>query len=169
MIPNGQPAPDFTLPDVHGQPQSLGDLRGKVVIVNFWSAECPHSTRADHELKKWLAEWGEAVVMLAIASNANEKPAQIEQAARKRHVSNLLLDPDQRTADLYAAKTTPHLFVIDTIGILRYQGALDDVSFRKREPSQFYLRDAVKAVLDGRQPAPDRTPAYGCSIVRYKP
>ncbi len=94
--------------------------------------------------------------------------AQIEQAALERNLSPLL-DPDHRVADLYSARTTPHLFVIDPDGNLRYQGALDDVTFRKREPSRHYLREAVTAVLAGRQPDPDLTPAYGCIIVRYKP
>ncbi len=167
LIPNNQPAPDFTLMDMHGQPHTLSALAGKVVILNFWSAECPHSARVDHELTKCLGAWGDSVVMLAIASNANETPEQIEQAALERRLAPLL-DPDHRTADRYSAITTPHLFVIDPDGILRYQGALDDVTFRKREPSQHYLRDAVDAILAGRQPNPDQTPAYGCSIVRYK-
>lgn len=41
LIPNNQPAPDFTLMDMHGQPHTLSALAGKVVILNFWSAECP--------------------------------------------------------------------------------------------------------------------------------
>jgi peroxiredoxin len=169
LIPNDQPAPDFTLADIHGRPHTLSNLTGKVVILNFWSAECPHSARADRELTKCLVAWGDDVVLLAIASNASETPAQIDQVAAERHLTTVLLDPDHRTADLYAAQTTPHLFVIDPVGILRYQGALDDVTFRKREPSQNYLCDAVAAVLAGRQPTPDLTPAYGCIIVRYKP
>ena len=55
LIPNDQPAPDFTLADIDGLPHTLSNLTGKVVILNFWSAECPHSARADRELTKCLA------------------------------------------------------------------------------------------------------------------
>jgi hypothetical protein len=69
-------------------------------------------------------------------------------------------------ADLYQALTTPHVFVIDRDGILRYAGAVDDVSFRQRRPTRFYLDEAVEALLDGQLPAVAETPAYGCTIVR---
>jgi hypothetical protein len=68
---------------------------------------------------------------------------------------------------MYVALTTPHLFVIDEGGILRYQGALDDVTFRRRTPTQEYLYQAVKSVLSGARPQQAVTPAYGCSIVRF--
>ena len=43
----GDLAPDFTLPDLDGAPHALSNYRGQVVIVNFWSAECPWAERAD--------------------------------------------------------------------------------------------------------------------------
>jgi hypothetical protein len=67
----------------------------------------------------------------------------------------------------HGAQTTPHLFLIDPGGFLRYQGAFDDVTFRQRTPTQAYLYQAVEALLAGRLPDPAETPAYGCAIVRY--
>jgi hypothetical protein len=43
---------------------------------------------------------------------------------------------------------------------------VDDVTFRRREASQFYLRDAVESLLKGKVPELGETPAYGCAIVR---
>jgi hypothetical protein len=57
--------------------------------------------------------------------------------------------------------------VIDQAGLLRYQGAVDDVTFRQRTPTRYYLREAVEALLAGRQPQPQETPPYGCTVVRY--
>ena len=69
----GDLVPDFTLPDLDGTSHTLSDYRGRVVIVNFWSAECPWSERADNQFKQWLTgRWGERVVLLTVASNANE-------------------------------------------------------------------------------------------------
>ncbi len=169
MIPNNQPAPDFTLPDLHGRLHSLGDYRGKVVILNFWSAECPHVARVDAELLPLVKAWGEALALLSIAANANERPELIAQVAAQRGLPLVLLDADHKVADLYAAQTTPHLFVVDGQGLLRYQGAFDDVTFRQRTPRQPFLRQALEAVLAGRQPDPSQTPPYGCAIVRYAP
>ena len=67
-----QPAPDFELPDLQGKLHKLSDYRGQIVIVNFWSAECPHSERTDRSTMACLVKWGEEVVMLSIAANRNE-------------------------------------------------------------------------------------------------
>ena len=52
------------------------------MIVNFWSAECPHAERFDTNITTWLAQWGDDVSLIAIASNANETDAQINGAFR---------------------------------------------------------------------------------------
>ena len=66
------PAPDFELPDLQGKLHKLSDYRGRIVIVNFWSAECPHSERTDRSTMACLVQWGEEVVMLSIAANRSE-------------------------------------------------------------------------------------------------
>lgn len=166
QILTGQPAPGFFLPDIHGLIRSLLDFRGNVVVLNFWSAECPWARRADESLLRLGQAWGERVTLLAIASNVNESPELIRKTGLERGLPVLLIDRDSRIADLFGAETTPHLFVIDPSGIVRYQGAFDDVTFRQREPRKEYLRVAVEAVLLGHRPDPERTPAYGCAIVR---
>ncbi len=88
------------------------------------------------------------------------------EAARIRRLPLVLVDREDVVADLYEAQTTPHVFVIDRDGILRYRGAVDDVTFRLRKPTRFFLDEAVEALLDGRLPALAETPAYGCTIVR---
>ena len=168
-IRNDLPAPDFTLPDLNGDPHSLKDLRGRIVILNFWSAECPWSSRADQESMKFLQKWGDLVTYLPIASNVNENMEMITTEAHERGLSILLHDVNQQVADLYGAITTPHLFVIDAQGILRYQGAYDDVTFRQRTPTQNYLQMTVETLLQGELPNPSQTPSYGCIIVRNLP
>jgi len=104
--------------------------------------------------------------MLLIAANRSE-PAQVaEEAANARRLPTILLDPEHVVADLYEAVTTPHAFVVDREGILRYRGAVDDVTFRQRKATRFHLEEAVEALLDGRLPEIQETPPYGCAIVR---
>ena len=161
-----EPAPDFELPDLQGGCHKLSDFRGKIIIVNFWSAECPHSERTDRYLLTLLENWGSEVVMLSIASNRNESAQMLAEAAESRRIPKLLIDSENIVADLYEAVTTPHAFLIDREGILRYRGAVDNITFRRRQATLFFLRDAVECLLHGRLPQLSETPAYGCTIVR---
>jgi peroxiredoxin len=169
LIPTGQPAPLFQLADLNGVLHRLEEYRGKVIVINFWSAECPHADRADQELLAYLKRWGESVRLLVVASNVNETSDLVRSVAAERGLPVPLLDSEAAVADLYRAVTTPHLFVVDPQGILRYQGAIDDVTFRQRKPTCFYLKEAVEAVLAGRIPDPAETSPYGCTIVRFLP
>ncbi len=162
----GQPAPDFSLPDLSGQPHRLSDCRGRIVLVNFWSAECPWAERADQELLSYLGGHQSRLVLLTIAANANEPDELCAAAARTRGLP-FVLRGGPEVQDAYEARTTPHVFLVDELGCLRYRGALDDVTFRKREPTRLYVREALEALLAGRSPDPADTPPYGCAIVRF--
>ena len=162
-----QPAPNFSLPDLQGNTRDLEDYRGQVIVIDFMSAECPWSARADKGLLAALQPLGEQVVFLPVASNANETPEQISEAAQERELPRVLLDREQIVARRYQAKTTPHIFIVDAQGRLRYRGAYDDVTFRKREPTRAYARAAVQALLAGKDPQPAQTQPYGCTIVLH--
>lgn len=159
-------APDFELPDLQGICHALGSYRSRIVIVNFWSAECPHSERTDHYLLELVAGWKGEVALLSVAANRSESRQMVEEAATTRRLPVVLIDAEQSVADLYQAVTTPHVFVIDRDGILRYRGAVDDITFRQRTATRFFLRDAVEALLRGELPDLSEAPAYGCAIVR---
>jgi len=172
-----QPVPDFSLPDLHGKVHRLSDYRGRIVIVNFWSCECPHSERTDkailsmfvqymHRAADAVQVWQDEVSMLSIASNRNETVEALQNAAESRSLPTVLLDADCAAADLFNAQTTPHVFVIDREGVLRYRGPVDNVTFRQRNPTRFFLDEAVESLLDGHLPAVAESPAYGCAIVR---
>ena len=159
-------APDFELPDLQGDLHKLSDYTRKIVVINFWSAECPHSERTDKYLLHLLEGWDGEVVILSVASNKNESSQMVAAIAKTRGIPEILLDAEHLVADLYGAITTPHVFVVDREGILRYRGAVDDITFRRREATRFYLRDAVEALLRGQLPPLSETPSYGCTIVR---
>ncbi len=141
-----EPAPDFRLADLNGDTVQLSDLRGRIVILNFWSSECPHSERTDRQIMSMFVQWQEDVVLLPVAANSIESTESLAAAARSRRLPTVLLDSGHHVADLYEAVTTPHVFVVDREGILRYAGAVDDTSFRQRRPSRFYLDEAVEAL-----------------------
>jgi len=159
------PVPDFELPALDGRLYRLGDGRGKIVIVNFWSCECPQSERTDKIILSALIQWRD-VVMLTVASNRNESVEAIKAAAETRQLPAILLDQNSQVADQLEAQTTPHVFVLDREGILRYRGAVDNLTFRRRLPTRFFLGEAVESLLRGELPALAESPAFGCAIVR---
>jgi hypothetical protein len=161
-----QPASDFSLPDQAGRIHRLSDYRGKIVVIDFWSAECPWSERADKNLIAISNRIPGQVVILPIASNVNESDEMINEAIRQRGIRFVLRDAACGLANLWQAQTTPHAFVVDQSGILRYCGAVDDVTFRKRTPARFYVEEALEALMNGRLPEVQETPSYGCTIVR---
>ena len=163
-----QPAPEFSLPDLLGNPHRLSDFRGRIVVINFWSAECSWVKRVDHALLPALRTWGEQLAWLTVAANANENSELLAATARERGLP-LVLRASAEVLDAYAVEITPHLFLVDGDGILRYSGAFDDVSFHRHTPTRFYLSEAVAALLSGRQPELVQTSPYGCAVLRQMP
>jgi peroxiredoxin len=166
LIKNGEPAPNFRLLDLQGELYDLESMRGWIVVMNFWSPECDWCARIDGELIAYLPEWKRNVKVWWIASNANEPQVIIKQVALERNLSTVLVDREQVVADRYGAQTTPHFFVVDAQGTLRYQGAWDDVTFRQRTATQLYVPQVIEALIQGETPEIIQSPPYGCTLVR---
>ncbi|NIS82539.1 MAG: redoxin domain-containing protein [Anaerolineales bacterium] len=163
----GKPAPDFALPDLDGKLHRLSEQRGVLVVLNFWSANCPWSQVGDEILAGMDLLKGENVRLWSIAANVDVPPEHIRVVAAERGIPLVLRDVDQSVIDQYEATTTPQVFLIDAEGVLRYKGAIDDSTFHQRIPTKQYLHDALSALIEGRHPDPEETPAYGCAVVRY--
>ena len=163
-------APDFNLPALVGSRVSIAGLRGFVVVVNFWSADCVWSRRADVMLVYRQLTWeAKGVRIVGVACNTNETESQIRYEVENRHLRYpVVIDYDARTADLYKAEVTPHFFVLDRQGLIRYIGALDDATDKARDARQLYLDRAVSALLADQLPDPASTPPFGCAIVRQR-
>jgi thiol-disulfide isomerase/thioredoxin len=177
----------IALKDLEGKTWTLGDFRtteekeGQVVVIDFWSIGCPVSIRYEERMKKLAAMCkGKDVVFLAIDSNhtevdadAEDPLARIKAYAKKAEINfPVLIDHGNRVADLFGAKTTPHVYVIDRAGKLQYMGAPDDDSSHKKEMAgeeiQTYAADAITAVLAGETPDPQTSTPQGCTIKRVK-
>ena len=174
---NGLPAPDFTATDAEGRTVKLSDFRGKTVVLEWTNSGCPF-VRAHYDSGTMQARQRAArelgVVWLSINSGAPGKQghvdgagAKAEIAANKAAPSHYLLDAGGSVGRLYAAKTTPHMFVIRPDGILAYQGAIDDKPTAIEADAKSatpWAMNAVEAVLAGKAPAPAITRPYGCSV-----
>jgi peroxiredoxin len=164
VIVPGEPAPDFGLTDLAGRRHRLSDQMGRVTVLHIWSALCPWTERTDAAVLEAATSHG--ADLWSIASNADEAQAVLMKESQSRHLPVVLLDPDQRVADLYGAVATPHVFVVDERGVVRYHGAVDDARFREPVPRRRFLAEALAAVRLGQDPEPGVTPTYGCAIVR---
>lgn len=162
----GQRAPDLTLPDLEGRLHILSDYLSRIVILNFWSATCPHSERVDRALLRLIPEWGERIAALWVACEPGESPDRLAAVARQRGLPIVLHDAEQVAVQRFGAQVTPHIFILDAAGILRYRGAFDDVSLGRREPERCYLKQAIEALLAGGLPDPAETTSFGCAITR---
>ena len=75
-----------------------------------------------------------------------------------------LQDADGKLGHLFGAKTTPHMFVIDTKGKLAYDGAIDDDPRESSEHPLNYVDGALQSLESGQSPDPSQTQSYGCSV-----
>ena len=136
-----QPAPSFSLPVLGCGRASLDDLRGHIAIINFWSAECPWSRRADLVLLYRHSAWTKAgVKIVGISSTNNEPENELLYETDVRHIKYpLAVDATREVALAFKAEITPHLFVLDAKGIVRYVGALDDATIHHRTPKTIWI------------------------------
>lgn len=165
-----QTAPDFELATLDGDTHQLRDYRGQVVVVDFWSAECPISRRYDAYFNEFVERFDdEDVVLLAVDSNAYDDDTIAEALTERDLHFPVLRDSGNAIADAYGAQTTPHAFVVDPDGVLRFRGHVDDRSWNQDEATTDYLSDVVEALLSGEEPPVTERPAYGCTINREVP
>lgn len=172
-----KPAPDFVATDSNGKTHTLGDLRGKTVVLEWTNHECPfvgkHYNSGNMQALQQAAA-AEGVVWLSVISSARGEQGHVEAKeantlteTRKAAPAAVLLDPDGTIGRAYGARTTPHMYVIDAKGRLVYKGAIDD------KPSwdpgdikgaQNHVRAALDALAQGKPVSPAATRAYGCSV-----
>jgi len=173
----GTAAPAFTLADTNGKSVQLAEYRGKYVVLEWTNPECPfvrkhYSSGNMQDLQK---EWGaREVVWLSINStNADNsefktppemaKWMQAQGAAQKA----TLIDGTSMTGRAYAARATPHMFVIDPTGKVLYNGAIDDRRTANPADAKIarnYVRAALSEAMAGKPVTVASTSPYGCSI-----
>jgi peroxiredoxin len=173
----GEPAPAFTAVDSNGKQISLADFRGKLVVLEWTNSDCPfvrkhYGAGNMQALQKEAAKNG--VVWLSIISSAPGQQGHLDGAGanrltRERNAApaHVLLDPSGEIGRAYAAKTTPHMYLVDAAGKLLYMGGIDSIpspdpaDIAKAKP---YLRTAMTEALAGKAVTDTVTRPYGCSV-----
>ena len=167
----GTDAPTFTLPDTEDAQHSPGDAPATLVV--FTCNHCPYAL-AWHDRIAAIARDYDDVKVLAINPNDAERyPRDSFDAMRERVTADggwpmpYLYDESQEVARAWGAEKTPHVFVLDPELKLRYLGA-PDADYDDPSQRAAWVREAVDAVLEGRDPERQETLAVGCTI-KWKP
>jgi len=115
----GNLAPDFQLQNVDGQTVSLGNLRGKPVLINFWATWCSPCRSEMPYIQEIYEEWSDkGLVVLAI--NIGESSSKAEEFMQSYNLSfTVLLDTKQDVAQRYNITGIPTTFFIDKDGIIQ--------------------------------------------------
>ena len=175
----GKPAPAFTMKDTDGKTHNLSDFKGKIVVLEWFCPTCPysggkggrsiHNNGAVKALGKDLKKVDPVVVYLLVDSSTAKMRMTPEELSKKDAgmkdslgiTAPILIDGDTSVAKAYGAKSTPHMYVIDADGVLRYQGAFSD------QKKTNYVLNSVKAIKDGSTVEPTYVKQWGCGV-RYK-
>lgn len=176
----GKPAPNFKLADPNGKAVTLGQFRGKTVVLEWNNPDCPFVKKhysSGNMQKAQAAAAKDGVVWLTINSSAPGNQGHMNGAAAKGFVAKAkarptayLLDPRGVVGKAYDAKTTPHMFIINQAGTLVYAGGIDD----KPTPNPADVAGARNHVLaalselkSGKAVSVTTSRPYGCSV-KYK-
>jgi peroxiredoxin len=160
----GDEAPTFSLLATDGREYGPDG----VTVVTFTCNHCPYALAWHDRLTEVAEEYD--VTFLAVNPNDAERyPADSFDAMKERVEEDggwpypYLRDESQEVARAYGAQTTPDVFVLDAQGILRYRGAPDG-DHRDPTAGAVWLREALDAVLAGKELQRAETEPVGCSI-----
>lgn len=167
----GANAPGFSLVNAeNNQRVTFKPGDGKLSVVVFTCNQCPYAKAFEDRLVSLGREYAKrGVVFYAVNPNDDdaypiEKLSEMrERAAAKNYSFPYLKDGDSAIARAYGARVTPHVFVVDGKGVVRYRGYIDD-SAKPEQRQHTGLSDALDALLAGREVRQTATRAFGCTI-----
>jgi peroxiredoxin len=171
----GQMAPSFEVADASGKTVSLAQYKGKYVVLEWFSPDCPfvgkhYSSGNMQSTQKYAVDKG--VVWLAVNTShetSTKETAGLAEwmASKKGAPSATLIDSGGKMGRAYGARTTPHMYLIDPAGKLAYAGAID--SKPTANPADIktatnYVIQAIDESLAGKPVSQPVTRPYGCSV-----
>lgn len=178
-IETGVMAPDFSLKSAGPKDGEvkLSAFKGKVVVLEWLNHGCPFVRKHydSGNMQKLQTKYvAKNVIWLSIISSAegkqgfvNSEEARRDMVKNKSGATNVLLDPTGKVGQLYEAKTTPHMFIVDKEGKLAYQGAIDDKPDADQASvtsAKNYVAEALDLILENKKVSQATTKSYGCGV-----
>jgi peroxiredoxin len=180
ILPLGSQAPDFALPGIDGKIHKLRDYSSSpVLMIVFTCVHCPTAQLYESRVQRLYDDYrNRGVAMVAINPNDplaaspselgyTDVPDSLEGMiirAKYRHITYPFLSDaaTQSVAQAYGPVATPHVFIFDKDRKLRFEGRIDDNHNQARVKVQD-TRNALEAVLAGKQVEVTHTPVFGCT------
>jgi peroxiredoxin len=167
----GAQAPAFALTNsVDGKKVTFTPGDGKLKIVVFTCNQCPYARAFEGRLVALGGEYAKKGVVFYAVDPNDENQYAIESMGEMRSRAKehaypypYLKDADSKVAAAYGARVTPHVFVIDGKGVVRYRGYVDD-SARPEMVAHKGLSDALDSLIANHDVKVTATNAFGCSI-----
>ena len=161
----------MVFPDIHGKaqrPLKVGDNKCNVLI--FITTDCPIANQYSPQIREMCNQMSDQPVQFFLV---HVDPDVTDAAAKKHaedygHVCPVIRDPKHLLVKHTGIDKTPEAVVVDRKGELVYRGRINnwygDLGRKRVEPSKHELRDAIQAVLAGREVKVKRTEAVGCFV-----
>ena len=181
-LATGALAPDFSLPGIDGKTYTLQSFKdAKVLAVVFICNHCPTSQAYEDRLVKLTSDYASKGVKVVAINPNNPASLRLDELgysdlgdsfedmkvrAKDRHFNfPYLYDGETEiTSNKYGPVATPHIFIFDKDRKLRYNGRIDDMENPAKTPRSLDARNAIDAVLAGKEVALPVTKTFGCSI-----
>jgi len=174
----GEPAPDFSVVDTQGDVHSLSDYAGKLVVLEWTNHDCPfvrkHYGAGNMQEQQRIARNEHDAVWLTVISSkpgsqGHVSPQQADEltSSRNAYPNAVLLDESGDMGRAFDARVTPHMYIIDPDGILRYMGGID--SNPSANPDDIpgatqYVKVALDEMAAGEEISQATTRPYGCTV-----
>ena len=174
--PAGQSAPEFNVTDLTGKPVNLADFKGRTVVLEWHNFGCPFVQKhyRSGNMQSLQKKYAGDVVWLAVNSTTRTasdytEPAKLEVQLRDFGAApaKYLMDDPGAMGRAYGAKTTPHMFIIDTTGKVVYNGAIDDkrsTDVADVKTAKNYVAAALDEIKAGKPVSVATTTPYGCTV-----
>ncbi len=168
----GNYAPDFEIPGIDKEVYHLGSYRRKFkAIAVVFMGNVLEVEQYLERLKKIQADFeGQKFTIMGIDSNYRSEPIAeikktIQQFAQEKELNfPYLRDSNQDVAKSFGAKVIPTVYLLDSDGVIRYQGRIDDSAESLEQVNHNYLRDSVAAILSGATITKDYIEPIGTEI-----
>ena len=176
-INSEMPNIDEKLQSVNGYSYSLESIVEKNgILIIFTSNTCPFVIKWEdrYTIVEELAKKNN-IGLVYINSNYKKRDGDDSFEKMKEHAKKYnyrfpyLLDEKSQLANSFGAKTTPHIFMFNKNLQLVYKGAIDDNYEDINKVKEFYLKDAMEQLANGKKIKVSETDPVGCSIKRFKP
>ena len=139
----GEPAPNFQLPDLNDHLVTLSDLRGKVVLLNFWATWCGPCRVEMPTMEQLYRTFSRKDFEILAVSIDTQGVAVTRPFQQQYHLTfPILHDADYRVGLMYGARSLPMTFLVDRQGVVRHQifGARDWGASEAQQLVQMLMR-----------------------------